>query len=174
MTRRGGFIAWYHGIVAYTVGSVDAALKWNQSPGFLHGTAEDFSRFVQANALQFVVNWWNSVGSGSFGQDADQFWAGVCLNFALQSHALGLPSAACARRWAEDLCNRMADALAAKGEEWAQDKLREFLDGQFGAEFSELLSTVDELGDDDLLDQLREMWKNAHREALQCSRIGGP
>src|SRR5690242_1033380 len=115
------FVAWYHGLVAYTTGSVLAAMQWHRVPGFESGGREDFVRFVQANALAFTARWWSEVGSSSFGENINSYWAGVCLSFTLQSMAVRMPSLACHREWAGALCDKAAGAMkdmpsdAAKG-----------------------------------------------------------
>lgn len=104
------FVAWYMGIVSYTVGSVDSAMRWTREPGFMAGGPEGFKRFVQANALDFAGRWWSEVGASAFPENMHNYWSGVCLNFTLQSAALGLPGSGCFRQWAGAMCDQAAGA----------------------------------------------------------------
>lgn len=148
---RTGIVAWQEGIVAYTAGSVKAAFDWRNSPGFLQGSADDFARFVQANALDYVVDVWGE-------QRDDAFWSGVCLNFTLQSAALQLPSAACHRRWFEDACLRMMDELKERAQEGLTQSVSGYLNENFGAEMGTLLIEVGEYSAQDVFQQIENRW----------------
>lgn len=170
------FIAWYHGVVAYTTGSVKSAFDWRNSPGFLSGSAKDFSRFVQANALEYAAGWWAEVGKQAFPEFSDHYWAGVCLNFNLQSAALGLPSNACLQLWAEDLCNRMADAFAnavelavAPGLVVA-DNVTNFLNEHFGEEKNALIQAATQNGAEDIISEMRDLWRQGVKMAFDCEQ----
>jgi hypothetical protein len=167
------FVAWYQGVVAYTAGSVVAAMKWHRQPGFLNGTPEDLKRFIQANALDFTAGWWDDVGAKSFPENAEFFWSGVCLNFALQSGALGLPSDDCLRRWAENLCNRAADSVKEKGKDLASGAVNQMLDQAFGSERAVLIQIAMQRGFPGLADDLNGMWGPGVDQGFICERFRG-
>lgn len=167
------FVVWYQGIVSYTSGSVLAAMDWHRQPGFLNGTPEDFKRFVQANALDFSAAWWDEVGSGAFGQFANNYWSGVCLNFTLQSAALGLPSDGCFRRWAENLCNRAANAVKEAGPGIVDKALNDLLEDRFGEEKASLVRRAIDFGFKDLANDLNQWWGAGVRQGFNCQRFRG-
>ena len=108
------FVVWHQGIVAYTTGSVESALRWYRQPGFLSASRDDFNRYIQANALEFSSRWWEGIGKKFAGDPtADNYWSGVCLNHLLQSQALEQPDAGCEcyRAWARNLCLRFQETL---------------------------------------------------------------
>lgn len=147
------FVAWYQGLVAYTTGSVLSAMQWHREPGF-PGTPDDFKRYVQANALEFAMDWWSEVGSQSFPGMDEYYWSGVCLNFTLQSKALGLPSTGCARRWAEDFCSRMFNAARDQ----AVDNLKDLFNKQFRKEWQSFSQHVGETIADELQKRMEDRW----------------
>ncbi len=165
------FVAWYQGVVAYTAGSVQAALMWHRQPGFLNGSPADFKRFVQANALDFTAGWWDKVGAKSFPEHVELFWSGVCLNYTLQSEALGMPPDNCLRRWAENLCNRASDATKEKGKDLAGKALQGYINGAFGEEFGALISAATKAGNSGLVQELNQYWDNGVREGFNCERF---
>lgn len=105
------FLTWYEGIVNYTIGSVDAGLKWHRQPGFMSGGPEEFKRFVQANALAHAAKWWNEFGWNAYPESVHAYWTGVCLNYTLQSMAMQMPGLDCYRHWGEALCNQLGDKI---------------------------------------------------------------
>ncbi len=178
------FVAWYEGIVAYTAGSVISAMNWTRQPGFLNGTPEDFKRFVQANALDFAGRWWSEVGASAFPENIHNYWSGVCLNFTLQSMALGLPATNCFRKWAGAICDQAASTV----KDTPKDRAGKFFDDNFGKQFRELYSRAKELAGragfseadraaaDSLLrdlDQLKKAWDDGVGQAFDCNRFRG-
>ena len=180
------FVAWYTGLVAYTAGSVDAALRWTRQPGFLNGTPEDLKRFIQANALDFAGRWWADVGASAFPENMHSYWGGVCLNFALQSMALGLPSADCLRQWAGAIC----DQAAATVKDTPKDQAGKFFGDHFGDQFGELYARAKDLADRagvspadkaaaqslvDDLNRMKKAWDDGVGQGFDCNRLrGGP
>ena len=150
-----------------------AGLEWHRQPGFLSGTPEDFKRFVQANALDFSATWWEEVGSSAGGQFANNYWSGVCLNFTLQSKALGMPSDGCFRRWAENICNRAADAVKDAGPEIVGKALDGLLEDRFGEEKANLIRRAIDFGFQDLAGELNDWWGKGVREGFNCQRFRG-
>jgi hypothetical protein len=167
------FVVWYEGIVAYTAGSVNAGLQWHRQPGFLNGSADDFKRFVQANALDFSASWWEEVGSSSAPHLAEYYWSGVCLNFVLQSQALGLPPDGCFRRWARDLCRRAEEAVKDAGPEIVGDALDGILEDNFGEERAGLIRRALDAGFGDLANDLRDLWGRGVHLGMNCDRFLG-
>jgi len=182
------FVAWYQGIVSYTTGSVLAGLKWHREPGFLNGTREDFLRFVQANALAFSARWWGEVGSQAFPENLHAYWSGVCLNFTLQSLAVGMPSTACHREWAKAFCDKVAGGL----KDLPPDVAKERFDGAFGPEYRQLYDATKRLRDLaarrgvpmdgppgqeftlllDGLDKFKKRWEDGVDAGFDCKRFG--
>jgi hypothetical protein len=180
------FVAWYHGIVSYTTGSVLAAMAWHRSPGFLAGGPEEFVRFVQANALGFAARWWGEVGSSAFPENLNAYWAGVCLNFTLQSLATRMPSLACHREWAGALCDQAAGAVsdlptdAAKEHGADYQKLHDSVQ-----KYQELLTKTGVESDPngplhkdaqqflDALDGLKKSWEDGVAQGFDCARLRG-
>jgi hypothetical protein len=172
------FVAWYMGIVAYTAGSVEAAMRWTREPGFMAGGPEGFKRFVQANALDFCGRWWSEVGASAFPENIHNYWSGVCFNFALQSMALGLPAGNCFRQWAGAMCDQAAGA--AKG---APGKA---FDDYFGKEYREIYTRAkklaEQLGPDssadvnlfmDEMDRFKKAWDEGIDRTFPCDRLRG-
>ena len=147
------FVAWYEGLVAYTAGSVLSAMRWHNEPGF-PGTAEDFKRFVQANALEYALDWWGEVASELYPGLGNFYWSGVCLNFSLQSKAFGMPSDACHRRWAEDLCSRLLN----EAKDHTVDELKNLLNSKFKSEWRSFTKAVGDKIADALLSQFESHW----------------
>ena len=168
------FTMWFQGITAYTMGSVQGAFDWRNSPGFRSADPEEFKRFVQANALDHAAEWWADVASQAGGQLAENFWSGVCLNFALQSGALGLRSDGCARKWAEDLCNRARKAVQSAGEDIPAEAATELLEKEFGEEHTELITWAAEQGFSDLAEDLKEQWKDGVKQGIPCEKLRAP
>eukprot|EP00913_Durusdinium_trenchii_P008797 g8263.t1 len=158
------YVAWYEGLVAYTAGSVLSAMRWHTTPGF-PGTADDFMRFVQANALEFALDWWGEVASKQYPHLGEFYWAGVCLNFELQSKAFGMPSDACLRRWAEDLCARLLNA----GKDLAVDEVKDLLNGAFKSEWQSFTKAAGDKIADKLLEQFEDQWNAGVKVA--CSEL---
>lgn len=180
------FVAWYTGIVAYTAGSVDAAMRWTRQPGFLNGTPEDLKRFIQANALDFAGRWWSEVGASAFPENMHNYWAGVCLNFTLQSMALGLPATDCLRQWAGALCDQAASTVRDTPKEMTGPFFKDHFGGQFQAIYSKAKELADRAGISptdkaaaqsllDDLDNMKKAWDDGVGQAFDCSRLrGGP
>ena len=178
------FVAWYEGIVAYTAGSVISAMNWTRQPGFLNGTPEDFKRFVQANALDFAGRWWSEVGASAFPENIHNYWSGVCLNFTLQSMALGLPATNCLRQWAGAICDQAASTV----KDTPKDLAGKWFDEHYGNQFQELykrakelaeragVSEADKAGAERLLkdlDQFKKAWDDGVGQAFDCNRFRG-
>jgi hypothetical protein len=180
------FVAWYTGIVAYTMGSVDAAMRWTREPGFMAGGPVGFKRFVQANALDFAGRWWSEVGASAFPENMHNYWSGVCLNFTLQSMALGLPASNCFRQWAGAMCDQAAGALKDIPKEVAG----KVFDDQFGEQYRDLYARAkawsDRLGPSaaqadrdaaqglfDDLDKFKKSWDDGVDQAINCDRLRG-
>jgi hypothetical protein len=168
------FVMWFQGVTAYTAGSVMGAFDWRRSPGAASADPEAFKRFVQANALDHAAEWWADVASQAGGQLAENFWSGVCLNFTLQSAAMGLRSDGCARKWGEDLCNRMRDALQSAGEDLASEAATDLLEDRFGEERAELIQWAAEQGLGDFAEDLKNHWKDGVHRGLPCERLRAP
>ena len=163
------FIAWYEGIVSYTIGSVDAGLRWHREPGFMSGGPESLKRFVQAHALDYAAAWWAEVGAGAYPENMHSYWSGVCMNYVLQSAALGLPSDACHRRWAEAACNQATDKLKNVPRElWDQFKKE-----NLGESWSRLVDDALKRGFKDLADEMKSAWEKGVDEGLDCRRLLG-
>jgi hypothetical protein len=143
------FVAWYEGIVAYTMGSVDAAMRWTREPGFMAGGPEGFKRFVQANALDFSARWWSEVGASAFPENMHNYWSGVCLNYTLQSAALGLPATNCFRHWAGAICDQAAGAA----KDIPKDLAGPWFDDHFGEQYRKLYGEAKELAEKLALDE---------------------
>lgn len=165
------FVAWYKGIVAYTIGSVTAGLQWHRQPGFASGSADDLKRFIQTNALDASARWWDEVGSSSSPQLADYYWSGVCLNFSLQAVALGLPSDGCLRRWAENLCTRASDAMKAAGPEMGSEALNGVLEDTYGEERAALIRRGLDWGFADVANDVNRWWSEGVRQGFDCARV---
>jgi hypothetical protein len=180
------FVAWYEGIVAYTVGSVDAAMRWTREPGFMAGGPEGFKKFVQANALDFSARWWSEVGASAFPENIHNFWSGVCLNYTLQSAALGLPATNCFRHWAGAICDQAAGAAKDLPKELAGD----WFDDHFGEHYRKLYGEAKELADKlaldesidkatrdsarefvDDLDKFKKAWDDGVDKGFDCNRF---
>lgn len=179
------FVAWYTGIVAYTTGSVLAAMKYHNEPGFFTGGSESFVRFVQANALDFCVRWWDEVGSGAFPENIHSYWSGVCMNFALQSLATRMPSLDCHRAWGKALCDQAAGAM----KDLPNDKLKDQFGGNlndFNKKLKTMQAEVEKLGLDpeqksqfqdnvqnliDNINNLQDTWNSGVDQGFDCSRF---
>jgi Thrombospondin C-terminal region/von Willebrand factor type A domain len=136
------FITWYQGVVSYTSGSVEAGLRWHRQPGFPNSTPEDFKRFVQANALAYSARWWSEFGDAAFPESVSAYWAGVCLNFTLQSMAFQVPSTDCFRQWGRALCKQLGDKIKGLPGGWLDDQVGKMIDDEFGPELREYTDKV--------------------------------
>jgi hypothetical protein len=178
------FVAWFEGITAYTTGSVLAAMSWHRERGY-SVTVDDFKIFVQANALEFASGWWDEVGSKSYGNMIEVYWAGVCLNFGLQSMAMALKSDSCKRCWAFNLCKSMQSELTDDVKKELTDALKKaggiltepaltVLKASSSPSVQGLAALAEylrEKGSDKLAEELMSYWDDALTKGFDCQRL---
>jgi hypothetical protein len=91
------------------------------------------------------------------------------MNYVLQSAAMGLPSDACHRRWAEAACNQAGDQLKSLPKELWGKALEENL----GELWSRLADEAIKRGFKDLADEMKKTWEKGVDEGLDCRQLLG-
>ena len=168
--REQPYVAWVSGITAYTAGSVLAAMGWHRQQDSLQSSPDDFKRFVQSQALEYVIEWSGELAPNTGTAGGDAFWKGVCLNFELQSAALELEGAErCYRAWATRLCEDvLVGAIQSAPGELLAEAVRE-VSGVAEVAWTVLITAAREAGLTQFADALQAAWERIVNETLDCS-----